>query len=100
MRRPTKDLNGKCGLNAARALFQKSDVLLFSFANAPQGSAEADRGGSLWFFAGTLDPSVFECEFCGYDCKLRVTIEPLRTVRGEILFRVPIGNFSGATHGE
>src|SRR3989442_3409719 len=100
MRRTTEDLNGKCGLNAACAFFQIPDVLLFGFTDTAQRGAEADTDAILWLFAGILYPRVFECELCGYDCELRVAIEPFQSVRLKKLFWIPIRNLTGATHAE
>src|SRR5438552_14822596 len=100
MRRTTENLDSKCGLNAARAFFQKSDVLLFGLANTSQRGAEANADAILWFFAGILNPRVFERELCRYDRELSVAVEPLQTVRREELFRIPIANLAGATHPE
>src|SRR5205807_9127730 len=88
------------GLNAARAFFQKSDVLLFGLANTSQRGAEANADAILWFFAGILNPRVFERELCRYDRELSVAVEPLQTVRREELFRIPIANLAGARHAE
>ena len=81
MGRTTEYLDGKCGLNAARALFQISDVLLLGFANAAKRGAEADADAILRLFAGILDARIFERELCRYDCELRVAVEPFQTVR-------------------
>src|SRR4029077_2087663 len=100
MSRTTKYLDSKCGLNAARAFFQISNVLLFGFADSPQCGAEADTHAILWFFAGIIDMRVVQRELGRYNSELRVAIEPLQSVRRKKLFRIPIANLAGTTHTE
>src|SRR5947207_15986994 len=100
MSRTTKYLDSKCGLNAPRAFFQISNVLLFGFADSPQRGAEADTDAILWFFAGIIDMRVLQRELGRYDSELRVAIEPLQSVRRKKLFRIPIANLAGTTHTE
>src|SRR6202030_3569418 len=100
MGRTAKHLDGKCGLNAARAFFQISDVLFLSFADTAQRGAEADTYAILWFFAGVLDAGIVERELCGSDCELRVAVDPFQSVRLKKLFWIPIRNLAGTTHAE
>jgi hypothetical protein len=74
--------------------------LLLSFADTAQRGAEADTDAILWFFAGVLDAGIVEREFCGYDGKLRVAVEPFQSVRLKKLFWIPIANLAGATHAK
>src|SRR3954471_23633613 len=53
----------------------------------------------LRFFASPGDARVFESHPCGGDRKLCVTIEALQSMRREIFFRRPLGNFAGAMRG-
>src|SRR5262249_7892594 len=100
MRRAAEHLDSQCGLNAARAFFQISDVLLFGFADSPQRGAEADTDAILWFFAGIIDMRVLQRQLGRYDSELRVAIEPFQTLRRKKLFRIPIANLASATHTE
>src|SRR5437588_10589190 len=100
MSRTTKDLDSKCGLNAARAFFQISNVLLFGFADSPQRGAEADTDAILWFFAGIIDMRVVQRKLCGHDSELGIAIKPFQSVRRKKLFRIPIANLAGTTHTE
>src|SRR5882724_5067464 len=98
MRRATKHLDGKRRLNAARALFQVSDVLFLGFADATQRSAETDSDAILRLFARVIDVRVLQCELCGDDGELRVTIKPFQPLRRKILLGIPIANFTGTSH--
>src|SRR5207249_10999066 len=98
MRRTTKHLDGKCGLNAPRAFFQIPDELFLGFADAAQRGAEDDTDAVLWFFAGIIDVRVVQRELCRYDGELRVAVEAFQTVRGKNLVRIPIVNLAGPMH--
>src|SRR5439155_14410551 len=94
----TKNLDGKCRLNAARALFQISDVLFLGLADATQRSAETDSDAILRLFAGILKAGILQRELCGDDGELRVTIKPFQPLRRKILLGIPIANFTGTSH--
>jgi hypothetical protein len=98
MRRATKHLDGKRRLNAARALFQISDVLFLSFANATQRSAETDSDSILRLLAGILKARILQRELRRDDGELRVAIKPFQPLRRKKLLRVPIANFTGTSH--
>src|SRR5438309_1599314 len=100
MSRTTKYLDSKCRLNAARAFFQISNVLLFGFADSPQRGAKADTDAILWFFAGIIDTRVVQRELGGHDSELGIAIKPFQSVRRKKLFRIPIANLAGTTHTE
>ena len=70
----------KRGLDAARALFQISDVLFLGFANATQRSAETDSDAILRLFAGILKTRILQRELRRDDGELRVTIKPFQPV--------------------
>src|SRR5438093_5954881 len=98
MRRATKHLDGKRRLNAARALFQISDVLFLSLADATQRSAETDSDSILRLFAGILKARILQRELRRDDSELRVTIKPFQPLRRKKLFGIPIANFTGTSH--
>src|ERR1700736_7068218 len=100
MGRAAENLNGQGWLNSAGAFFQESNELFFSFANAPERGAEADADSILRLFARIFQPCIIEREFGGRDGKLRITIEPLETMRREKFFWIPIANFTRAAHME
>src|SRR5207249_430514 len=96
----TEYLDRECGLDAASALFQVSDVLLFSLADAAQRGAEANTDAILWLFTGVLDLRILERELCCHDGKLCVSVEALQTLRRKKFFRIPIANLASATNAE
>src|SRR6266480_930227 len=98
MRRATKHLDGKRRLNAARALFQVSDVLFLGFANATQRSAETNPDSILGLFAGILKARILQRELRRDDGELRVTIKPFQPLRRKKLLGIPIANFTGTSH--
>jgi hypothetical protein len=98
MRRATKHLDSKRRLNAARALFQVSDVLFFGFANATQRSAKTDSDAILRLFAGILKAGILQGELRRDDSELRVTIKPFQPLRRKKLLGIPIANFTGTSH--
>src|SRR5204863_6689028 len=100
MRRTTEDLDGKSGLDAARALFQISDVLLLGFADPAERRPEANADAILRPVARILDARVLQRELCRHDCELSVTIEPFQAVRCKVVFGIPIANFARASHVE
>src|SRR6266576_7107235 len=100
MRRTTEDLDGKSGLNAARTLFQVSDVLLLGFADAAERRAEANTNAIPRLVARIVDARVLQRELCRHDCELSVTIEPFQAVRCKVVFGIPITNFARASHVE
>ena len=81
MRRTTEDLHSECGLNAARALFQISDVLLLGFADTAKSGTEANAHAVLRLFAGIVEARILQRELCRHDCELSVTIQPFQAVR-------------------
>src|SRR6266480_3843725 len=87
-------------LNSARALFQKSNVLLFRFTNTAQGSAEANPDPVLRLIVRIVNSRVVEREFRRRDRKLSVTIKPFQTMRREKFFRVPIINLTRHSNTE
>src|SRR5207248_5808591 len=89
-----KDLHRQSGLNSARAFFQKSNVLLFRFANAAQRGAEANPDPVLRLIVRIFNSRVVEREFCRRDRKLGVTIKPVQTMGRGKLFRVSLINLS------
>src|SRR5205807_9219720 len=89
-----KDLHRERRLNSAGAFFQKSNVLLFRFANAAQGRAEANPDPVLRLIVRIFNSRVVEREFCRRDRKLSVTIKPFQTMGREKFFRVPIINLT------
>src|SRR5207248_6631648 len=95
-----KDLHRQSGLNSARAFFQKSNVLLFRFANAAQRGAEAYPDPVLRLIVRIFNSRVVECEFCRRDRKLGVTIKPFQTMGREKFFRVPIINLTRHSNTE
>src|SRR6266481_9986012 len=76
MSRTAEYLHRQRRLNSARTFFQKSNVLLFRFANAAQGRAEANPDPVLRFVVRIFDSGVIEREFCRRDRQLSVTIRP------------------------
>src|SRR4029077_18706070 len=98
MRRATKHLDGKRRLNAARALFQISDVLFLGFANATQRSAETDSDAILRLFAGILKARILQLELRRDDGELRVTIKPFQPLWRKKLLGIPIANFTRTSH--
>src|SRR5439155_17449251 len=100
MGRSTKNLDSKCGLNAASAFFQIPDVLFLGFADPAQRGAEADSDAITWFFAGIIDLRVIQRELCRYYCELRVAIKPFQTLRRKKTFWFPTANLAGATNAE
>src|SRR5438045_9792363 len=77
-------------LNSARALFQKSNVLLFRFTNTAQGSAEANPDPVLRLIVRIVNSRVVEREFRRRDRKLSVTIKTFHKMRWKKLFSVTI----------
>src|ERR1700730_1601104 len=94
MRGPAEYLHGKSRLDAARALFQKPNVLLFRFANAAERSSEANADPVLWLIVRIFETGIIERQLCRRDRKLSVTIEPLQSVRRNEFFRVPVIDLS------
>src|SRR5262245_52033353 len=95
-----EDLDGKSGLDAARALLEISDVLLLRFADAAKRSPKANTHPSLWHLAGSFDMRVFQRELRRHDCKLRVAIEAFQALRRKVVFGIPITDFPSASHME
>jgi hypothetical protein len=93
-------LDGKCGLNAARAFLQIPDVLFFGFADTAQRRTKACPDATLRLFAGVLDMCVIQRELCRDDSELCVTVEPLQALRRKKLFCIPIADLTGATNAE
>src|SRR5256885_8027706 len=100
MRRTTEDLDGKSGLDAARALFQISDVLRLGFADPAERRSEANADAILRLVARIVDARVLQRELCRYHRELRVTIQPFQAVWCKVVFGIPITNFARASHVE
>src|SRR5207247_8705622 len=98
MRRATKHLDGKRRLNAARALFQISDVLFLGFANATQRSAETDSDAILRLFAGMLKNRILQRELRRHDGELHVTIKPFQPLGGKRLLGLPIASLTATSN--
>src|SRR5207247_11283727 len=75
-------------------------MLIFGFADAAERRAKADTDAMLWMFARIVNPGIVKSELRRGTRKLRVTINPIETLRRKKLLRVPVGNFGGATHLE
>src|SRR5437588_12259868 len=95
MGRAAKNLHRQRGLNSARAFFQKSNVLLFRFANAAEGGPEADADPVLRFVVRIFNSGVVERELGRSDRKLRVAVESFQSMMREKLFSVPVPNLTG-----
>src|SRR5262245_793658 len=100
MRRTTEDLDCKRGLDAARALFQISDVLLLGFADSAKRSAEANAHAILRLFARVVEVRVLQREPRRHDCELSVTIQPFQSMWQKVFFGIPIPNLARASHME
>src|SRR5437773_11612524 len=96
----TEYLDRECGLDTASALFQVSDVLLFSLADAAQRGAEANTDAILWLFTGVLDLRIIKRQLRRYDGELRVAVKSLQTLRRKKFFWIPIANLASATNTE
>ena len=89
MGRAAENLDGQHRIHSARALFQKTNVLIFRLANAAECGAETYAEPMLRLFARIGDPGVIERQLRRSDGKLRVTIEPLQTMAAE---KIPPGS--------
>src|SRR5438270_1555430 len=90
MGRAAEDLHRERGLNAARAFFQKANVLLFRFTNAAQRGAETHADAIVRFVVRIFESCVVQRELCRRDRELHVTIESLQSMRGKKFFRIPV----------
>src|SRR5260370_21017852 len=90
MSRTAEYLRRERRLNSARAFFQKSNVLLFRFANAAQRRAEANPDPVLRLIVRIFNSRVVEREFCRRDRKLGVTIKPFQTMARQKISPVPL----------
>ncbi len=59
----TKNLDGKRGLNSARAFFQKPDVLIFGLANSAKRGPKTDADAMLRFFPGIIEGASSSASF-------------------------------------
>jgi hypothetical protein len=75
-------------------------MLIFRFADATECGAEAHADAVLWLFPRIFDPGVIERELGRSHRKLRIPIEPLQTLWRKEFLRIPVADFSGATHLE
>src|SRR5437867_7059423 len=75
-------------------------MLVLRFADATERGAEAYTNAVLRLFARIFNSGVIERELSRSHGELRVAIKPLQTLRRKKFFRVPIADFSGATHLE
>src|SRR5205085_1102237 len=100
MGRAAENLDRECRLNAASALFQKANVLLFRFANAAESGAETHPDAMVWFIVRIFNSRVVERELGRRDGKLRVTIKSFQSMGRKKLFRIPILDLSGHAHTE
>src|SRR5438093_12974791 len=96
----TEYLDRECGLDTASALFQVSDVLLFSLADAAQRGAEANADAILWLFTGVLDLRIIKRQLRRYDGELRVAVKSFQTLRRKKFLWIPIANLASATNRE
>jgi len=88
MGRAAKNLDGKSRANAARSLFQKSNMLALSLTDPTERGAEADSDAILRLLVGIFYSGVVERQFRRSDGKLCVTIEPFQTMRRKKLLRL------------
>src|SRR5581483_1278124 len=100
MRRAAENLQRERGIHSARSFFQKSNVLIFRLANSAERGAETHADSMLRIFASILNARIIERHLRRRDGELRVTIEPLQTMRRKKFFRIPIRNLAAAMRVE